>query len=253
MVCEQKYHDLLWLNRVRQISLQSKQNSDRMADQRNRVKQLGLPAVIDSDNSDDDADVDSADSSDTDDATDNKSSAPTNNYTSPGSHHAQQSASSSSASAIPDGRSPLGQRLGMPSASAASMGGEKGKRDWNNRSNRIAMGGTEFIKGKSHRDDDGEDADEDGDVVIVSAKVVKLDSARKAPTKTDSPLRGALKTRANYPPLTADEKALRVRAEQLIEREGAWKDLATRAATSSASVCSWRKGQVERRDDIWKW
>ena len=85
-----------------------------------------------------------------------KSSAPPN-YTSPGSHHAQQSASSSSASAIPDGPTPLAQRLGMPSASAASMGGEKGKKDWSSRSNRIAMGGTVYIKGKSHRDDDGDD------------------------------------------------------------------------------------------------
>lgn len=84
-------------------------------------------------------------------------SAASSNYTSPGSHHAQQSASSSSASAIPDGPTPLAQRLGMPSAVAASMGGEKGKKDWSTRSNRIAMGAPVYIKGKSHRDDDGDD------------------------------------------------------------------------------------------------
>jgi len=89
-----------------------------------------------------------------------KSAAPSN-YTSPGSHHAQQS-SSSSASAIPDGPTPLAQRLGMPSAVAASMGGEKGKKDWSSRSNRIALGGPVYIRGKSHRDDGG---DEEAEIV----------------------------------------------------------------------------------------
>ena len=79
------------------------------------------------------------------------------NYTSPGSHHAQQSSASSSASAVPDGPTPLAQRLGMPSAVASSMAAEKGKKDWSSRGNRIALGAPVYIKGKSHRDDGGDD------------------------------------------------------------------------------------------------
>ena len=85
-------------------------------------------------------------------------SAAASNYTSPGSHHAaQMSSSSASASAIPDGPTPLAQRLGMPSAVAASMGAQKGKKDWSSNSNRIALGAPVYIKGKSHRDDNGDD------------------------------------------------------------------------------------------------
>jgi thiol-disulfide isomerase/thioredoxin len=87
-----------------------------------------------------------------------KSAAP--NYTSPGSHHAQQmSSSSSSASAIPDGPTPLAERLGMPSAVAASMQKGKQSKDWSSSSNRINMGAPVYIKGKSYRDDEDEEAD----------------------------------------------------------------------------------------------
>ena len=78
-------------------------------------------------------------------------------FTSPGSHHAAQTASSSAAaSAVPDGPTPLASRLGMPSAMKGMMG-EKGKKDWSDKSNRIAVGGPVSIKGKSHRDDGGDD------------------------------------------------------------------------------------------------
>ena len=93
-----------------------------------------------------------------------KGQAATNsNYTSPGSHHAAQqaaAASSSSSSAVPNGPTPLASRLGMPSATKGLMD-EKGRKDWSDQSNRIAVGAPVYIKGKSHRDD-GDDEEEQG-------------------------------------------------------------------------------------------
>ena len=60
-MCEQKYHDRLWLNNVRQISLRPVQNAELMKDRRERAKQIGLLSteVSDEPSGDDDDDSNS--------------------------------------------------------------------------------------------------------------------------------------------------------------------------------------------------
>ena len=59
--CSQRYHRLLWLNRVRQISVQSKQNAERMADRRRRAVQAGVEVKDEAEEDEDEVDNDDED------------------------------------------------------------------------------------------------------------------------------------------------------------------------------------------------